>query len=62
MFPFHTSDMSEMTGQILAYREHVPDVHPEAWVAPGAVVLGQVKLAAWGGLLPDRGAGVEPPH
>ena len=38
--------MSGMQGQILAYREHVPEVHPEAWVAPGAVVLGQVKLAA----------------
>ncbi|MFL6052541.1 MAG: gamma carbonic anhydrase family protein [Actinoallomurus sp.] len=24
--------------------EHRPDIHPEAWVAPGAVVVGRVRL------------------
>jgi carbonic anhydrase/acetyltransferase-like protein (isoleucine patch superfamily) len=24
--------------------EHAPDIHPDAWVAPGAVVVGRVRL------------------
>lgn len=27
-----------------ALGEHEPDIHPEAWVAPGAVVVGRVRL------------------
>jgi gamma-carbonic anhydrase len=29
-----------------AYLQHLPALHPEAWVAPGAALVGQVRLAA----------------
>lgn len=34
------------TGSIFSYQDHVPDIHPNAYVAPGAMVIGRVKLAA----------------
>jgi carbonic anhydrase/acetyltransferase-like protein (isoleucine patch superfamily) len=34
-----------VSGLIGAIGEHVPSIHPDAWVAPGAVVVGRVTLA-----------------
>jgi carbonic anhydrase/acetyltransferase-like protein (isoleucine patch superfamily) len=31
---------------IFALRDDMPDVDPDAWVAPGAVIIGRVRLAA----------------
>ncbi len=36
--------MSSPRGQVFAFRGHEPQIHSEAFVAPGAVVIGQVKL------------------
>ena len=36
--------MTSPSGNIFRYRGHSPDIHPEAYVAPGAVVIGQVRL------------------
>jgi carbonic anhydrase/acetyltransferase-like protein (isoleucine patch superfamily) len=33
-----------VSGLIGAIGEHVPSIHPDAWVAPGAVVVGRVRL------------------
>lgn len=32
--------------RIITVNGHTPDIHPDAWVAPGAVVAGNVTLAA----------------
>ena len=31
---------------VYALGEHVPDIHPDAWVHPDAVVIGRVTLGA----------------
>ncbi len=41
-----TSSPSIPTGSIFSFQEHVPQIHRSAYVAPGAMVIGRVKLAA----------------
>jgi carbonic anhydrase/acetyltransferase-like protein (isoleucine patch superfamily) len=31
---------------ILPFDDHVPDVHPDAWLAPTAILIGKVRVAA----------------
>ncbi|MFC0037087.1 gamma carbonic anhydrase family protein [Actinomadura rayongensis] len=33
-----------MSSYVGSLDEHTPDIHPEAWIAPGAVVVGRVRL------------------
>jgi len=41
-----TSTPTLPTGSIFSFEGHVPDIHPDAYVAPGAVVIGRVAMAA----------------
>ena len=38
--------MTYVQGQVFAYNGHVPRIDPGAYVAPGAVIIGQVTIAA----------------
>lgn len=43
--PGPVSEPSGGTGPVIVpFRGHVPQIDPEAWVAPGAVIVGQVTL------------------
>lgn len=33
------------SGQVFSYQQHTPEIHAGAYVAPGAMVIGQVRLA-----------------
>src|SRR5699024_460916 len=40
------SSMSQTSGLVLPLGDRVPDVHPEAWLAPHSVVSGRVTIGA----------------
>jgi carbonic anhydrase/acetyltransferase-like protein (isoleucine patch superfamily) len=39
-----------MSGQLIPFRNKTPQVHPDAWVAPNAVLIGDVVVEAGAGI------------
>ena len=38
--------MTELSGQVFSYDGHTPRIDPSAYIAPGAIVIGQVTVGA----------------